>query len=504
MNSFVNSAKVQADTKLTENGAIAFRRPSESALLTLFGVIGSLRSRDPKDIENMFTEAYAENPDLAMKMLFYAGDVRGGLGERFVFTTCIKWLAFNYPDSLRKNMMYIPFFNRFDAWYALVGTPCEADMWRAMRTVWSADMINFQDGDPITLLAKWMKSINTSSEESRRLARLTMKNLAFKDEKSYRKALSMLRGRLRVVEKAMSANRWDGINYAGVPSYAMKNYAKAFGRHDFDRFNEYIAALKKGEVKVNAATLFPYDLVKPYLTGSDQLHDSLADEQWRALPNYIRDNDTNILCMADVSGSMESPDYRPMASSIGLSLYFAERTQGAFKNLYMTFTDDPHFINVNPNATLRSKVAMVRNTGIGYSTNLEAAFDLILRTAVNGNVPQKDLPKALIVISDSEIDSFRTDQPEDSYGYARYGQKQLDFVGKMKAKFARAGYEMPKLVFFQAESRQNTFLTQSPDVLWVSGQSPSVFKTIINNLEGSGYELMLETLNDERYSIVKA
>lgn len=506
MNKLASSMSRAADEKLTENGSIAFKRPSDSALLTLFGVIGALRSRPKEEIEDMFSAAYQENPDLATKMLFYCGDIRGGgLGERATFTTCLHWLAFNHPDSVNKNIMYVPFFNRFDTWYALVGTPCEDVMWRAMRTVWSADMLNSMNGDPITLLAKWMKSINTSSAESRRLAKLTIENLHFPDEKTYRKALAMLRARLHVVEKSMSAKRWDGINYAGVPSYAMKNYAKAFGRHDFERFNAYIASLEKGETKVNSATLFPYDLVKPYLNGTNQMNDSIANEQWKALPNYIRDNDTNILCMADVSGSMNSPDYRPMATSIGLSLYFAERTKGAFKNLYMTYTDNPYFIKVDPNDTLRAKVRKATENGVGYNTDLEKAFHQILGVALANNVPKEEMPKALIIISDGEIDSFKQEPKPNGYMHARrYGNDPLDFVGTMKLRFAENGYQLPKLVFFQAESRQNTFLTQDNGVLWVSGQSASVFKSILNNLEGNGYEMMLETLNDERYSIIKA
>ena len=45
--------------------------------------------------------------------------------------------------------------------------------------------------------------------------------------------------------------------------------------------------------------------------------------------------------MADVSGSMCG---RPLATSIGLAIYFAERNIGAYHNLFMTFSSDPDIV----------------------------------------------------------------------------------------------------------------------------------------------------------------
>ena len=192
--------------------------------------------------------------------------------------------------------------------------------------------------------------------------------------------------------------------------------------------------------------------------------------------------------MADVSGSMSGC---PMETSVGLAIYFAERNQGEYQNCYMTFTDRPHFININPNDTLRAKVRQVMNTDVGYSTNLEAAFNYILANATYNEVDNKDMPKALVVISDMEIDRYMR-------GYG------IDFVGEMKGKFMARGYDLPKLVFFNVEARNDTFLSQSTDVINVSGQSPSTFKTLLGVLEGkTSWDIMCETLNNRIYDCVK-
>jgi len=472
MNKLVQSMIADADSKYSENGATVFSRPGESELLTLFGVIGALRPRSEKEIEDMFKLAYFENADLATRMLFYAGDIRGGLGERRTFITCLKWLANNFPNTVKKNMMYIPFYNRFDVWYALVGTQVEEYMWAAMRTVFSADILNFQNGDSVSLLAKWMKSINTSSAESRKLARLTMEQLKFANEKSYRKTLSTLRGRLRVVEKTMSANQWKGINYEIVPSYAMKRYSSAFGRHDEEGFFKYLNSVQKGTAKINAGTLYPYDLTLRYLLGQRQ-EDPTIEAQWKALPDYVNGDNKNILCMVDVSESMLWGGGRPMATSIGLGIYFAERNTGAFKNLYLSFASEPAFITVNPLDSLYNKVNKVRHADVGYSTNLFKGFMKILSLAVKNNVDQSELPSTLLVISDGEIDQYQN-------------PNRLDFMSEVKRVYASFDYTPPKLVFWQVESRQSTFISQSDDVQWVSGQSASVFKNILNGTGLSG------------------
>lgn len=490
---FANVMKKEAQTKLTENGAVAYNTLN-SGLLDLFAVIGALRPQSESEIEQKFARAFNEDKLLATKMLFYAGNIRGGLGERRTFRVCLKWLAQNYPEIVIKNMANIPLFNRWDSLFILENTPAERAMWEFIKIQLMSDIRAMKKKHPVSLLAKWLPSENTSSKRTVRLARKAMSALNL-TSRNYRKTLSALRKYIKVVERDMSANQWGDINYEGVPSYAMKNYQNAFAKHDAIRFSNYIASLNKGEAKINASTLFPYDLVREYVnevwTGGLYYRngklDSVVEAQWKALPNYI-EGENNYVVMADVSDSMNG---RPLMTSIGLAIYFAERNKGDYHNIYMTFTNEPHFINIKEGATLLENVKTVANTDVGYNTNLEAAFDYILSNAIYNNVSNEDMPKALIVISDMEIDRYMS-------------RRGLGFVDTMKEKFNAAEYEMPKIILWNVEARQDTYLSQNPDVIYVSGSSPSVFKSFIGALNGeTAYDVMLKTLNDKMYDCVQ-
>ena len=481
---FSDIMKQESVKKYTENGAMAYDRLNGS-LITLFAQIGALRPRSEKEIEDKFASAFNEDRLLATKMLFYAGNIRGGLGERRTFRICLHWLAMNHPTIVKKNIQNIALFNRFDSLFTLVGTSCEKDMWSYVQKILVNDLQNMRDGEPCSLLAKWMPTETASSKKTRTLARKAI--YAFKiTVRQYRQILSSLRKYIKVVERKMSNNEWSDINYPTVPSYAMSRYSQAFLKHDNERYSKYIEDLNDGKTKVNASTLYPYDLVRNYMGWSPQ-NNLVAEQQWKALPNYIS-GENNIIVMADVSGSMFG---RPMETSIGLAIYFAERNKGDYQNCYMTFTDRPHFIKINPNDTLREKVAQVRRTDIGYNTNLEKAFDYILNHALKTNVANEEMPKALVVISDMEIDRYMSG-------------RGLGFVETMKEKFMAHGYELPKLVLFNVEARNDTFLSQSQDVINISGQSISTFKHLCGILEGkTSYDMMLEILNDKMYDCVQ-
>ena len=490
---FADAVKTNTNTKLTENGARAYTT-QDNALTDLFAQIGALRSRDEREITAKYAAAFAADPLLATKMLFYAGNIRGGLGERRTFRICLKWLAENHPSIVIKNAALIPHFNRWDSMFTLVGTAAEKEMWRVIADQLNADMATVAASrgsrkiQPISLLAKWLPTETASSAETRALARKCMTNLGL-TPRAYRKVLSALRKYLKVVETSMSAQEWEAIQYAQVPSYAMKNYRKAFAKHDPIGFSVYKASLVKGETKVNASTLFPYDLVAKYSRGGRYCsEDAIIEAQWKALPNYVT-GENNILIMADVSGSMYG---RPMDTSVGLATYFAQRATSFYHNLYMTFTDEPHFVELREGATLAECVAKVMSTDIGYSTNLHKAFRLILKTAVDNKIAPDEMPKALVVISDMEIDP-----------YFRYPSK-LDFVETVKAEFKKFNYQCPKLVMWNVNARNDTFLSKSEDVLFVSGQSPSVFRELCTNLNGkTNWDLMIETLSNKMYDCIK-
>lgn len=474
--SFMDDLEIETSVTLTENGGRALSTTGDK-LLNLFAVLGALRSR-PTDVIDKFDAAFRENADLATKMAFYGRDVRGGLGERAVGKLMLRELALLYPEVVVANLKNIVKFGRYDDLFALFDTPVETNMIEFVKMQLVSDKRHMDKYENVSLLAKWMPSINASSEHTKALAHRFVKALNT-TPREYRKTLSALRKYIDVTEVKMSANKWTDIDYKAVPSNAMSNYGSAFTRHDYVGFSRYMDAVKSGDVKINAATLYPYNVIETMYGNSD-----VAEAQWKALPNYV-EGDNNFLIMADVSGSMMG---RPMATSVGLAIYFAERNHGAFANKFMTFTDIPKIADVTGN-DLFDKYCSVTDH-VGYNTNLEAAFEAILSTAVRTHCPQADLPKALVIISDMEIDRWNGDA--------------LTFTEEMRNRFADAGYEMPKLVYWNVDSRKNTFLASKndPNAILVSGQSASTFKNLIRGIELSAFEIMVQTLNDPRYDCV--
>ena len=472
----MDDLEIETGATLTENGGLALSTTGDK-LLNLFAVLGALRSR-PTDVIDKFIDAYNEDADLATKMAFYGRDVRGGLGERAVGRIMLNVLALKNPAVVSANLKNIVEFGRWDDLFVLFGTFCEDDMLSLVRTQLADDVDAMLNNENISLLAKWMPSINASSKNTVALANRLAKALDL-TSKQYRKTLSALRKHIDVTEVKMSANKWTDIDYKAVPSNAMSNYGSAFARHDYEGFNRYMNAVKSGDVKINAATLYPYNVIETMYGNRD-----VAEAQWKALPNYV-EGDNNFLIMADVSGSMMG---RPMATSVGLAIYFAERNHGAFANKFMTFTDIPRIVDVTGN-DLFDKYCSVTDH-FGYRTNLEAAFDAILSTAVRTKCPQEDLPKALVIISDLEIDSW--------------DGGSLTFTEEMHKRFADAGYEMPKLVYWNVDSRKDTFLASKndPNTILVSGQSASTFKNLIKGIDLSAFEIMVQTLNGPRYDCV--
>lgn len=486
MNTLSNVMQKQSVVKTTENGAIAYST-TNNAILDFFSLAGSMRNRTPEDIIEKFELAYEESPELAIKALFYVGDIRGGLGERRTFRLCLRKLANTNPEVVKRNIHLIPEYNRWDSIFELFDTEVEDIALDFILHQFIKDVTNKNEGKPISLLAKWLPSENASSTKTKLLAKKIRKELGL-SSKRYRQHLSSLRKYLDVVETHMSANDWTNIKYENVPSNAMMRYRNAFYKHDNEGMNTYIESVKSGKKKINSSVLYPYNLVHSYLHGYYTVKklDNVLEEQWKALPDYT--TDTNILVMADVSGSMAG---RPMETSVGLATYFAQRNKGAFHNQYMTFSREPHCVSIKDNWTLKNCIKNVMSKDVGYSTDLDAAFKYLLDMCVDNNISQEELPSALVVISDMEIDRFGS----ENYNWS--------FVDKWEKRFAKAGYKLPKLVMWNVEARNDTFLSQNANVLYVSGQSTTTFKYFTAALNGkTAYDFMLDILNSDRYSLI--
>ena len=486
---FASAMNRETTKKLTENGATAFSSTGVSDLLDLYATVGGMRARQ-NDVANKFNACYNEDPLLATRLMFYTRDVRGGLGERDSFRSMLKQLSMHHAEVVVNNIDKIPFYGRWDDLFTLMGTPAEGAMWMLIRDQINSDIENANQGKPISLLAKWMPSINASSKEKIRLANTIAKAFGLAPAQ-YRKIMSALRDYLNVLETRMSKQEWDKITYNQVPSLAMTKYRKSFYRHDEDRFTQYISDVKQGTETIKAGTLYPYDIVEKYMEKSYYSYrrgisiDDVLEAQWKALPNYI-EGEENVIVMADVSGSMCG---RPMASSVGLAIYFAERNSGPYKDIFMTFSSNPQFVKLK-GACLAKKVANAQTAEWGMSTNLEAAFMKVLKVAIENHVPATEMPKAIVVISDMEINYCTSNN--------------WSFYDEMALRFEAQGYTIPNIVFWNVSARHDTFLVDGnrKGVQLVSGQSASTFKNVIASIGMTPYDAMISVLNGERYSSI--
>lgn len=484
---FAEAAKTKGSFTKTENGAVALNTTG-TALLDLFSTIGSLRNADELRITRLFADAYNEDPLLATKIVFYGRDIRGGLGERQTFRTIIRYMAEHHKEALLPNLDLIGVYGRYDDLYALIGTPVEEEMWLAMKKQFEEDLQNLHNDNAISLLAKWIKTADASSKETRRLGILTAQKLGY-PVYNFKRIVRAMRKKIGVIETLMSAGRWDEIKYSSVPSRAMLIYRNAFQKHDGLRYSDFIYKAINGDEKINSSALYPYDLIDKIFyfgwNGVNIKDDKTVEAQWKQLPNYVEEG-TNALVIADTSGSMSG---RPMATSLGLAVYFAERNKGAYHNMWMSFSRNPH-IHLLKGETLAQKLSSIDMNDWQSNTDLESAFELVLQIALKNNVPQNEMPKSLIVISDMEIDYC--------------GNEEWTFYDKMSQRFRDNGYEIPNIIFWNVESRHDVFHADSKrkGVQLCSGQSTTVFKQVMNCVGMTPVEAMLSIINSERYESI--
>ena len=506
MNKFMNGMANATNYTYTENGAVT-HKTTKSDLLDMFAMGAAMRTRSDEDVILMFRKAFKENPVYALKCLFYIRDVRGGQGERRFFRVVMKDLAKFDTAAARRNLKFVPEFGRWDDLYVFVGTPLEADALQIMKDQLALDV----ECKTPSLLAKWLKSENTSSVESRRLGNITREFFGM-SHKQYRKTLSILRERINVLERLMSEGRWDEIEFDKIPSKAGMKYKNAFARHDLERAkNEnvqtYADFAKDSTKKVNAKALYPYECVHQALNimGNQQgwssrgRHVALDDTQrlmtnkyWDNLADYFNGATFNGIALVDTSGSMSGT---PIEVAISLGLYCAEKNQGAFANHFISFESNPHWIETS-GVDFCDKVYRITGAEWGGSTNVEAAMDLILNVAKQNGCSQDEIPQNLVIISDMEFNYCVT---SNNYGRGNVNDTLFE---KIAAKYRANGYEMPHVIFWNVNARQaNIPMLGNGNVSFVSGFSPSIFETIMSGK--TGYDLMMEKLDSERYAQIQ-
>ena len=494
MNTFLNQMTKDSNITRTENGGVT-RKSTESKVLDMFAVGGAYRTRSDEDVILLFKNAFEEDRLLAMKCLFYLRDIRGGQGERRFFRTAFRWLCNEYPQVAKANLENVSEYGRWDDLiYVAEGTQVQTAAFNIIKHQLALDI---QCKTP-SLLAKWMPSQNASNADTKRLGHI-LANFLGMTSREYRKTLSTLRERINVLERLMSANRWDEIEFDKIPSKAGLVYRNAFARRDI-LAKKYEAFAKSKDTKVNADALYPYEVVEKAISQRyldlNSTERAMINKYWSYLPDYLNGQDCSMMCVVDTSGSMRGT---PIDIAIGLGMYCAERIGGPFKNHYISFSSKPQLISID-GIDFVDKVKRIYRTNLCENTDLEAVFDLLLTTAKKPGVKKEDLPKNVVVISDMEIDEGTRSWSWYSSTEGWTEETAATEMEKIRQKWAAEGYELPHLVYWNVDARESHILDSGPNVTFVSGASPTIFKSILTGK--TAWDLMIDVLCSKRYNKV--
>lgn len=448
----------------TENGAVSYKS-SLSKVVDLFFKAGASRGTD---LTADFQAAYGENRELTLRLAQWLRDAREGAGERKHYTNFVKWVVLTESaDVVIKLLHKTPELGRWDDLMAFWGTAFQNE---AARFWVSA----IEQGNG--LAAKWApRKDSKGAGPLRYQLKLT--------ERNWRK---MVVAASNTVEQLMCANRWEDINFEHIPSVAAARYQKAFSRHVPGLYQSYAKAVESGEAKINAGAIFPYDVLKSAFNGND----TVASAQWDALPNYLEGTEESFLPIIDTSGSMQvtvpGSNVTALEIAVGLGIYFAERNKSVFQNEFLTFagTAKPHTIT---GKSLKEKYqSVVKHQDWDMSTNLQAAIEWILKTAIRNKLDASELPTKLLIVSDMQFNACANNTNLEA----------------IQLKYEAAGYKMPGVIFWQVMARAGSMpvTVRDKNTAVVSGYSPAVVKSMLTS-ELDRIKAMLKVLNNDRYNI---
>lgn len=507
MNTFLNQMKRNNNITFTENGGLT-HKTSESAVLDMFAMGGAYRNRSDADLILLFKNAFDENSLLAMKCLFYLRDIRGGQGERRFFRVAFRWLCNNHPEVAKLNLINVSEYGRWDDLiYVAEGTQVQTAAFNIIKHQLALDI---QCKTP-SLLAKWMPSQNASNENTKRLGHV-MANFLRMSSREYRKTLSILRERINVLERLMSANRWDEIEFDKIPSKAGLVYRNAFARRDI-LAKKYEVFAKSKDTKVNADALYPHEIAHKafevsYYTSLDDPARLMLQKYWDNLKDFYNGREENGIAIVDVSGSMTGT---PMEAAVSMGAYIADKAHGPFANHFITFSSKPELVKFE-GVDIVDKLKRSTGASWGMNTDLQAVFDMLLKTAKSKHVKAEDMPTRLYIFSDMEFDRCVTFDapPSKHYGYPWTEEYNYHNVGsikevnsdleKIKKQWIAEGYKMPQVIFWNLDARENHIPAIGEGFSYVSGFSPSMIDCILSGKDG--YDLMLDKLMSKRYAAV--
>jgi len=496
VNNFYNNLKeVQENVSITENGMQGYKH-TDHAMVDFNFKIPSYRTNKQEALED-FKKILQEKDENVLKYLMYLRDAREGVGERDLFRTClVEFLKSNFENKdevVDKIITSTTNYGRFDDLFVLFDTQYKDSVINFLHNQLKEDFKNYHQNKSISLLSKWLPSENASSKKTRALARMLIDSFNT-TPKWYRKTLSTLRSYLDVTEVKTCANEWDKIDYNHVPSKANLKYRNAFLAHDEERRREFLSKALSGDsnVKVHMNVAFPHEIVHKYGRGYNLAYDQSLEAYWKNLKPCVGLKDT--IVVRDGSGSMlwgtiGDTNVTAIDVSTALAIYCSQFLCNEFKDKFITFSSNARLVDLSKCGSLQSKLKTTYYYDDCSNTNIENVFELILDTAIESNMKQEEIPSTVLIISDMEFDG--------SMGASS------NVFKNMSAKFEAHGYKLPKLAFWNVNSRTNTIPCKYNEngVLLISGFSSNVLNLVMNG-ETDPYVSLVKELNGDRYKDV--
>ena len=496
----------------TENGATGYSTSGQNLVDLNFVVPSRHKNVSPVELEK-FVQALNEDTVLAVKWLFYLRDVREGLGERDSFIKLFKTLWLADPVSAGKVVKLIPEYGRWkDVIDILAEVPDDNNLtetiYLLIENQLREDCVNLTEDKSVSLLAKWLPSINASGK-SRKIAKRICNKLGLTFE-SYRKVLSSLRKYLDVTEVKTCGSKWNEIDYNKVSSNANARYLKSFMKHDSERRQKYLDALSSpvasGAV-MHASNLYPHEVYAKYSEayrrhyGVKVNEDQGVEALWANLKNI--DTVGNTMVVVDGSDSMVTNirGSKIMAIDVARSLgvFFSERCIGEFKDKVIEFSARPRYIDLTDCKSLADKYNTLNRYDDCSNTNLEKVFDLLLKTAIDCNLPQSELPQRILIVSDMEFDDATMIYGDHNFIMTQY----QTLFESIKKKWSYYGYTMPNIVFWNVNSRTNTIPVTANEcgVTLVSGYSVNNVKMVLSG-DVNPWTALKSVLESDRYNAI--
>jgi hypothetical protein len=468
---------------------------SNNACVDLFFKMTQDLHQNPKFIE-WIEKSWEESPLDTMKIIFQSRDCRGGKGTKQTFIKAMKHLITEHPCWVEENMAIIPTFGRYKDWIELINNNTRDQIIYLICYQLNEDIVNMNEGNPISLLAKWIPSEKKQLNKNNNITKSITKQLYKENEKQpfkrFRKEyLTPLRYYLKIVENYMCSNRWEEIDFSIVPSCAMNRLKNAFQKHTPEKFADWLNAVKEGKSKINAGQLQPHEIAKHYINGGE--YDEVVELQWQQIVENTSKlgNFEDSIVLSDVSGSMDGV---PMEVSIALGILISSLTAEPFRNIVISFDTNPT-MHIIPDSctTLQQKVESMKEIPWGGSTNLYKVFELLLNRAKQYGISQDQMPKRLYILSDMQFD-------------AAIGSDTKTVFESIEDMYSNTIYKRPDIIFWNLRSDTTVDfpVCESQDgVGCISGFSPSILKNILNGDEITPYTIMRNVIDDVRYSIIK-